>query len=324
MLLTFEKTILKGDVKNMRNRLVRFLLALVMMLTLLPVTPAFAVSDARAQALAYQKHSLGLTGVPNARDMGGYRTKDGRTIKFGKLFRTGELTDMTAADKKKLVRKYHLVKDIDFRSARNILTDGEDPELDGVAYSRYPYSSMKNLLFTTEGIDIGTDLLEEIIREDYRGDLLSTYFMEGYRQMYLTTDGIEMFRGFFKELLDADGGAVLWHCVSGKDRTGNATMLLLTVLGVEKETIIQDFLLTNDYTRADQKKTYDRVLSLTGSTRIAKDIASKDGVERRWIEASYQTIETYYGSVDNFLKTMVGLSSKDIKKLQKAYLTPAK
>lgn len=112
MLLTFEKTILKGDVKNMRNRLVRFLLALVMMLTLLPVTPAFAVSDARAQALAYQKHSLGLTGVPNARDMGGYRTKDGRTIKFGKLFRTGELTDMTAADKKKLVRKYHLVKDI--------------------------------------------------------------------------------------------------------------------------------------------------------------------------------------------------------------------
>ena len=298
MLLTFEKTILKGDVKNMRNRLVRFLLALVMMLTLLPVTPAFAVSDARAQALAYQKHSLGLTGVPNARDMGGYRTKDGRTIKFGKLFRTGELTDMTAADKKKLVRKYHLVKDIDFRSARNILTDGEDPELDGVAYSRYPYSSMKNLLFTTEGIDIGTDLLEEIIREDYRGDLLSTYFLEGYRQMYLTTDGIEM--------------------------SGNATMLLLTVLGVEKETIIQDFLLTNDYMAADRKETYDRVLSLTGNKRIAKDIASKDGVERRWIEASYQTIETYYGSVDNFLKTMVGLSSKDIKELQKAYLTPAK
>lgn len=308
----------------MKKRWVQFFLALILTLTLLPVTPAFATSNARSQALAYQKHSLGLTGVPNARDMGGYRTKDGRTIKFGKLFRTGELTDMTAADKKKLVRKYHLVKDIDFRSARNILTDGADPELDGVAYSRYPYSSMKNLLFTTEGLDIGTDLLEELIRLDYRGDLLSTYFMEGYRQMYLTEDGIAMFRGFFKELLDADGGAVLWHCVSGKDRTGNATMLLLTVLGVEKETIIQDFLLTNDYTRADQKQTYDRVLSLTGSKRIAKDIASKDGVERRWIEASYQTIETYYGSVDNFLKKKVGLTSKDIKKLRKAYLTPAK
>lgn len=309
---------------NMRNRLVRILLALVMMLTLLPVTPAFAVSDARTEALAYQKHSLGLTGVPNARDMGGYKTKDGRTIQFGKLFRTGELTDITAADKKKLVRKYHLVKDIDFRSQRNILMDGQDPELDGVAYSHYPYSSFKNLLLTTEGLDLGADMLEELIRLDYKGDLLSNYFMEGYRQMYLTTDGIEMFRGFFKELLDADGGAVLWHCVSGKDRTGNATMLLLTVLGVDKETIIEDFLLTNDYLRADRKKTYARVLELTGSTRIAKDIASKDGVERRWIEASYQTIETNYGSVDNFLKKKIGLTSKDIKKLQKAYLTPAK
>ena len=274
----------------MNNRLVKLLLALVLVATFLPVTPAFAASNARAQALAYQKHSLGLTGVPNARDMGGYRTKDGRAIRFGKLFRTGELTDMTAADKKKLVRKYHLVKDIDFRSMRNILTDGKDPELDGVAHSNYPYSSMKNLLFTTEGLDIGTDLLEELIREDYRGDLLSTYFMEGYQQMYLTEDGIEMFRGFFRELLDADGGAVLWHCVSGKDRTGNATMLLLTVLGVDKETIIQDFLLTNDYLGAKRKQTYQRVLDLTGSTRIAKDIASKDGVERRWIEESYKTI----------------------------------
>ena len=306
------------------NRLVKLLLALVLVATLLPVTPAFAVSDARAQALAYQKHSLGLTGVENARDLGGYRTKDGRTVKFGKLFRTGELTDMTAADKKKLVKKYHLVKDIDFRSARNILTDGEDPELDGVAYSNYPYSSMKNLLFTTEGLDIGTDLLEELIREDYRGDLLSTYFMEGYQQMYLTEDGIAMFRGFFKELLDADGGAVLWHCVSGKDRTGNATMLLLTVLGVDKETIIEDFLLTNDYLAADRKQTYERVLDLTGSRRIAKDIASKDGVERRWIEESYKTIETYYGSVNSFLKKKIGLSSNDIKKLRNEYLTPAK
>ena len=74
----------------------------------------------------------------------------------------------------------------------------------------------------------------------------------------------------------------------------------------------------------DRKATYKRVLDLTGSKRIAKDIASKDGVERRWIEESYKTIETYYGSIDNFLKKVIGLTAKDIKKLQKAYLTPAK
>ena len=187
------KMFAKGDVMIMNNRLVKLLLALVLVATLLPVTPAFAASASRSQALAYKKHSLGLTGVSNARDLGGYQTKDGRTIKFGKLF-----------------------------------------------------------------------------------------------------------------------------------RTGNATMLLLTVLGVDKETIIEDFLLTNDYLAADRKATYKRVLDLTGSKRIAKDIASKDGVERRWIEESYKTIETYYGSIDNFLKKVIGLTAKDIKKLQKAYLTPAK
>lgn len=83
------KMFAKGDVMIMNNRLVKLLLALVLVATLLPVTPAFAASASRSQALAYQKHSLGLTGVSNARDLGGYQTKDGRTIKFGKLFRTG-------------------------------------------------------------------------------------------------------------------------------------------------------------------------------------------------------------------------------------------
>ncbi|MBQ3050362.1 MAG: tyrosine-protein phosphatase, partial [Clostridia bacterium] len=55
---------------------------------LLAMTPAFAAGNsARAQALAYDRHSIGLTGVSNARELGGYRTKDGRTVKFGKLLR---------------------------------------------------------------------------------------------------------------------------------------------------------------------------------------------------------------------------------------------
>lgn len=83
------KMFAKGDVMIMNNRLVKLLLALVLVATLLPVTPAFAASTSRSQALAYKKHSLGLTGVSNARDLGGYQTQDGRTIKFGKLFRTG-------------------------------------------------------------------------------------------------------------------------------------------------------------------------------------------------------------------------------------------
>lgn len=283
--------------------------------------PAFAAgSSAKAQANAYNKHSIGLTSVSNARELGGYKTKDGRTVKFGKLLRTGELTDLSAADQKKLEQKYHVKKIVDFRSNRNILMDGQDPELKNATRAHYPYSSTLNLLLTSQGLELGKGVLVDITRQGYNGNLTDSYFMEGYKTMYVSSDGIAMFRGFFHELLDANGDTVLWHCVSGKDRTGNATAMLLYVLGVDRETIIQDFLLSNGYLKEDRQETYDMVYRLTNNKTIAKDIARKDAVRRSWIEASFETIETQYGSVDNFLHKVIGLSKKDIQKLQKAYL----
>lgn len=307
----------------MLKKLTAVLLTLFMVLTMTAaVTPAFAVTaaEAKAQANAYHKHSLGLTGVENARDLGGYKTKDGRTVKFGKLLRTGELGNMTAADREKLLKKYKIKKIIDFRSYRNILSGGEDPEFPGVENCHYPYSSLKNFVFSSAGLDLTVDMLKELIALDYQGDLVATYFKEGYKAMYTTQDGINMLRGFFDELLDANGDAVLFHCVHGKDRTGNAAMLLLTVLGVDKKTVIEDFMLTNAYFADERQETYDRVYDLTNSKRIATDISCTDAVRRDWIVKSYATIERTYGSMDNFLKKTIGLSNKEIKQLQNAYL----
>ncbi|MBO7681558.1 MAG: tyrosine-protein phosphatase [Clostridia bacterium] len=308
----------------MFKKLTALLTALFLVVTMaaLSVSPAFAITQAqaKAQAYAYNKHSIGLTSVENARDLGGYKTKDGRTVKFGKLIRTGDLTNLSAADQKKLLKKYKITKDIDFRSYRNLIMDGQDPELPGVTYHHYPYSSTKNFLLSTDGLVVTTDMLKELIALDFKGDFFATYYREGYGSIFTSEDGIAMIRGFFDELLDANGAPVLFHCVHGKDRTGNAAMLLLTVLGVDKKTIIEDFLLTNDYFADEQKTTYDRVYSLTHNKAVAKDISLIDGVKRDWILKSYETIEENYGSVDNFLKKTIGLSNKDMKKLQKAYL----
>lgn len=309
----------------MRKRWSAVLVAFLLLLSLCAgMTPAFAAgttkAQAKAQANAYHKHSLGLTSVENARDLGGYKTRDGRTVKFGKLLRTGELTELTDADAKKLQKKYHVKKVIDFRSYRNILTGGQDVTMPGVEYSHYPYSSLLNFVLSEAGLDLTADIVQDLVRRDFDGRLIREYFNEGYKAMYLTEDGLQMFRGFFREVLDANGDTVLFHCVHGKDRTGNAAMLLLMALGVDKETAIADFLLTNDYFAADRKKNYDRAYKLTHSKSIAKDMSYLDGVSREWIETSFDTIEAHYGSVDNFLKKAVGLSSKDIQTLRNAYL----
>ncbi len=314
----------EGDVA-MYKRLSAVLMAFLMMLSLTAgLTPSFAAgttrAQARAQANAYNKHSLGLTSVVNARDLGGYKTKDGRTVKFGKLLRTGDLADLSEKDKKILLKKYHLKKDIDFRSFRNLVMDGQDPELPGVEYCHYPYSSAKNLLLSGEGVKLGAEIIQDIAQRDFDGKLVRAYFRDGYVETFLSEDGLAMIRGLFNELLDANGKTVLFHCHTGKDRTGNAAMLLLTVLGVDKETIIADYMLTNDYLAADQQETYDLVYKLTRNKSVAKDFSYKDGVSREWIEASYATIDEHYGSMDNFLKNTIGLSNKDMKKLQKAYL----
>lgn len=309
----------------MRTKLTAVLMAFFLLLTLSGgMTTAFAAgttrAQARAQANAYHKHSLGLTSVENARDLGGYKTRDGRRVKFGKLLRTGELTDLSSTDAKKLQNKYHVKKVVDFRSYRNILTHGQDKELPGAEHSHYPYSSLRNFVLSEAGANLTDDILQDLVRRDFDGRLVRAYYKEGYSSIYLTEDGIRMIRGFFDELLDAKGDTVLFHCVHGKDRTGNAAMLLLMALGVDKETAIADFMLTNDYFADERQKDYDRADKLTKNKTIAKDMSYLNGVSRDWIENSYDTIETHYGSVDNFLKNTIGLSKKDIQKLQKAYL----
>lgn len=298
-------------------------LALLMIMAFaLPASAASAASDAASQAAAYNRHSIGLKGVKNARELGGYRTKDGRTVKFGKLLRTGKLVKATDADKQKLVNQYHLTKDIDFRSPVERLKD-PDPSIDGVQMVQYsalgsgiPY------------VDLSTDAsrkdLEEFAKSaatlDQDGTLVDQYYKNMYRQLYTTDDGLNAYRNFFRQLLEANGGTVLWHCSAGKDRAGNAAMLLLTVLGVDKETIIQDFLNTNYYYADDMKDAYDTVYKVTRNEKTAADIASNYGVKRGWIETSYEVINEKYGSMENFIHTGLGLSEQDVAKLQAAYL----
>ncbi len=308
------------------KRLVRTGLVLVMTLiaALSSVSAQAAGSglNAEQQAAAYNRHSIGLKEVSNARELGGYQTQDGRTVKFGKLLRTGKLKDASKEDQERLVNVYHLSKVIDFRSSAERLKD-PDPKLDGV--SAYQYSALGTGipdldLSSEEGRNDLIQFAKSIAGKDKDGTLVDAYYKNMYRQLYMTEDGVNAYRNFFQQLLSANGKTVLWHCSAGKDRAGNASMLLLTVLGVGKETIIQDFLNTNYYNKEDIDEAYNLVYKVTHNAKTAEDIASNYGVKREWIETSYAVINKQYGSMDNFIHNGLKLSDQDIAKLQAAYL----
>lgn len=289
-----------------------------MVVTLLPFGGSVARADNNTDH--HNNHSIGLNSVPNARELGGYVTRDGRTIKSGKLLRTGDYSEITDQDLNKLINTYHPVKDIDFRSNRQIISDGLDPKIGEAEYCRYPYSSLKNFLMTPDITDHIQDYIQTIVKLDRTGTLIHDVYRDNYGNVFITDDGIEMIRGFFNDVMEANGKTVLWHCKNGKDRTGNATMLLLTVLGVDKETIIKDYMLSNTFLEASRKDLYEKVFEITGDEAISEDIALLKGVSRDWIDQSYKTIEDRFGSVDNFLHEKIGLTDEDYRMIQDAYL----
>ena len=300
------------------KKIISILIVFLLVVTIFPLG-VFA-TESNTYSDSYNKHGIGLNSVPNARELGGYVTKDGRKIKCGKLLRTGDYSEVTGQDLEKLVTTYHPVKDIDFRSNRQIITDGLDPQIGEAEYCRYPYSSLANFLMTPDITDHVQDYIQTIAKLDHTGNLIHDVYRDNYGNVFITDDGIKMIRGFFDEVLDANGKTVLWHCKHGKDRTGNAAMLLMTVLGVDKKTIIDDYMLTNVFLEESRQDLYNKALKITGDEATSKDIALLRGVSRDWIDQSYKTIENYYGSVDNFLHSKIGLTDEDYRKIQNAYL----
>ena len=304
------------------KKVTSILLALVMALSVLfCALPALAADNEKAieAAAAYDRHSIGLKGVKNARELGGYQTTDGRTVKFGKLLRTGKLVKATDEDKEKLIDKYHLTKDIDFRLKEEVALN-PDPELDGVEYYNFPAFGASMIdLSSDEGRGYVNDMLQSVIKADTDGNLINTYHKMTYRSFYNTNQGLNAYRNFFQQHLDANGDTVLWHCSSGKDRAGNAAFLLLILLGVDQETAIQDFLNTNYYYEDETEERYEKVYKLTGNQSIANDIASDAGVKREWIELSIKTIMDNFGSYDNYFHKGLGLTDADIQQLRNAY-----
>ncbi len=296
------------------------LLAAVMLFSAVPV---FAQSSAEEQAAAYNRHSIGMKGIHNARELGGYVTEDGKTVKFGKLLRTAKLADATDDDIERLEKVYHVKKDIDFRSAIERAAN-PDVEVNGMKMYSFPAlgeTMLPQYDLTDPSYQEDTQaMIRSLITLDKDGNFVNSYFKNTYRQLYTTKDGINAYKNFFHEILTANGDTVLWHCTSGKDRCGNASFLLLLALGVDQETAIQDFLNTNYYYEDDMEDAYETALKLTGNKKTAEDISYYPGVKREWIETSLKTIEQEYGSVDNYFHKALGLSDQDLASIRAAYL----
>ena len=196
------------------KRSLSVLLCLVLAFTFLLSSVSFAVDipSAEEQAVANDHHALGLTGVENARDLGGYYTADGQyQVKTGMLFRTGDLHDATDADLAKL-QELGVVKVIDLRMTYEVAL-AKNQSVPGSKYIHISPMFIPNLFV------MNSDDWMAILKATRTG-VMDTYMANMYRQLVEDPIAIKAYQQFFREVLDANGAPILWHCKDGKDRTG--------------------------------------------------------------------------------------------------------
>ncbi|TCM18028.1 protein-tyrosine phosphatase [Novosphingobium sp. PhB165] len=276
-------------------------------------TPAFFAAQAAGEAPvtagapAAHQRLLPLEGGRNFRDLGGYRTADGHTVKWGLLFRSGSMVDLTAGDLAYL-NKLGLKTVCDYRDKNERKAEpmpwaaGTGPTIfaddyDGMAIGLMPKDMAK---ITPEG---------------------ATGMMAKSYPMMLKTFGPQ-YKRMFAQLL-AGQAPLAFNCSAGKDRTGVSAALLLTALGVPRETVIQDYLLTNQYLPAAMAKAKTSPNAATGQAFLSLPPAVQSAfmkADRSYIEAALSQLDAHPGGAMGYFKDEMGMDQAQIDKLRAMYL----
>ena len=136
--------------------------------------------------------------------------------------------------------------------------------------------------------------------------------------MFLTKEGIEAYKNFFKVVSENQDGAILWHCSQGKDRAGMAAFLLEYALGISSEDRLKDYLHTNIAMEKAIARLTPVVLDLSNNDHsLLPQLVDVFTAQEDYLNAAIDTINETYGSIDNYLKETLQV---DIKALRDNYL----
>ena len=175
---------------------------------------------------------VALQGCSNLRDLGGYRVADGRTVRFGLVFRSASLAALTEAD----LRAFG---GIGVRTVCDLRGEREAAR----APSRLPADGATKVVRLPIEPRVGASLRDLLAREEATGEDVRDLLRTAYTAY--ATDHLPRYRALFDLLLRDERLPLLFHCSAGKDRTGFGAALLLTALGVPRETVAADYLATN-------------------------------------------------------------------------------
>ncbi|MDD2544751.1 MAG: tyrosine-protein phosphatase [Burkholderiaceae bacterium] len=245
----------------------------------------------------FPSRSLPLEGVSNFRDLGGYLGHGGRPVRWRHLFRSDHLAGLTPADQAQLAA-LGITRAVDFRGAHERATwPYAIPGLQQHALTIEPTVVQRVRDLLAQGHALTPQETVGLMQDTYRA---------------FVHDNSPRFAELFALLLDSDAPLV-FHCTAGKDRTGFAAALILQALGVSREVVMRDYLLTNELYRRPPGvagPAPDEVLQVLWR------------VQQEFLDAALHAVDADYGGMAAYLENQLGLNAAARARFAALYLEP--
>lgn len=242
-----------------------------------------------------------LDGPMNFRDLGGYHTTDGHRTKWNIIYRADDLSRLSFHDRQKLTAM-NVTVDCDLHSSfeQMVAPDKHWSNVKYVDAHVYAQNGEDDDRLPIPGVHSFPDMLSNI-----------------YQNVLLSSHSQEAFKCVMQELLLLPPDeALVFHCSAGKGRTGMVAALILSVLGVDDETIIKDYLLTNQlysFAREDQIKSDDEITQMVAKMNVTEG----DGPV---MQGFLQTIHDGWGTSEELFKQQFGFSATDLQQFRQKFL----
>jgi len=260
---------------------------------------------------APERH-VALDGQANFRDLGGYQTIDGRRVKWGEVYRSGELPRLNDEDVTKL-------EDLDIRTVVSFLTE---KEIAARGPDRLPGGTVEVALPMEAG-NLG-DLTVVVNEARKTGDFSQVppdINPDIHRR--LMVEAGEYYAALLREIADPASRPLVFHCSHGIHRTGTATAILLSALGVPWETVREDYLLSNTYRQEEIDHRLGQLRDLyaesNGIPPDEVDTTNMDAfyvLQPAYIDAALEQAVEDYGSMEAYIRDGLGITDEEVERLR--------
>ncbi|MCC7207851.1 MAG: tyrosine-protein phosphatase [Anaerolineae bacterium] len=262
----------------------------------------FEIAFESGASLKAAERVLPLRSAPNFRDVGGYRTMDGRHVRWGKLFRAGALGQLSDEDARYL-QDAGLRTICDLRSERE-LGDSPDRTWSGATRHSLPVFGDKERGIGPRQVLLNLSRLDEVVARSYTELMIDRK--------------ARVFGNWLRILAEPGALPVVVHCSAGKDRTGVAIALVLALLGVDEDTIIADYSLSNAFFEPMRRMFEKYAAHMTRLGTTFEDVLPLFTADPANLRGAFAHLKAVYGTVDAYLTGPAGVDSATLARLRES------